>query len=57
MADKVINKGDQKCHYSLNKWVKVRTFYIINDMSEYVALVQLMDNLSNVSHYVTTTGA
>ena len=56
MTDKVRNKYEQ-CHHCSSKQCKIiNSFYIINDMSGYVTLVQLMDNLVNVSHAVTIYG-
>ena len=53
ITDKVINKSEEKFHYILKYWKSINDFYILNDMSEYVKLVQLMKILRNVRNYVT----
>ena len=41
MTDRVQKKGEQKLHYTFKHCKNKRSFDIINDISEYVTLVQL----------------
>ena len=50
MTDIKIRKGDQHLHYKLEQWKKADTFDILNNISEYVTLVQLMYSLCNVNN-------
>ena len=43
-------KGEQNLRYNLKIWNKKDDFGIINNISEYVTLLQLMDSLGNVDH-------
>ena len=45
MKDKLSHKGNQHLRYNLEKLVKKGTFDILNDISENLTLVQLMDTL------------
>ena len=56
MTDKVRNKGGKQHCYSLEQGKLASTFDIINDMSEYVTLVQLVDNPVNLSYAVAIPG-
>ena len=56
MKDKLRHKGEQHLIYNLKKWVKKGTFYILNDISENVTLVQLMDTLGNMNHDISILG-
>ena len=49
-------KVDQKLKYNLTIWKKNDTFDILNDISEDVTLVQLMDSLGNVNHAISVVG-
>ena len=51
IVDKVHNKGDKHWNFNPKIWGKSGTFDIINDMNEYVTLVQLMYNLGDAIHY------
>ena len=42
MLDKERNFGEQHLRYKLEKWKKTDTFDIMNNINEYVTLVQLM---------------
>ena len=56
MTDNVRNKFYEHRRYEVKKRKRRNDFDIINDMSEYLTLIQLMDNLGNVSHAVTMSG-
>ena len=47
------NKGEQSLHYRSEQWNKKRIFDIINNISENVTLVQMIDSLGNVNHAVS----
>ena len=49
------NFGKKHLHYKLEKWKKI-TFGILNNISEHVTLVKLMDSLGNVNHAVNVVG-
>ena len=49
-------KGDRHLHYKLGQWKKNCHFYILNNISKYVTLMQLMDSLGNVNHAVSAFG-
>ena len=40
----------------MEKWKKTGTFDILNNISEYVTLVKLMDLLGNANHAVSVVG-
>ena len=46
-------KGEQNLQYNLTIWKKNDNFDILNDISECVTLVQLMDSLGNVNHTIS----
>ena len=48
-----INKGETKVHYNLIKYKKKGIYKILEDISEHVTLVQLMDALVNVNHAIS----
>ena len=56
MTDEAIKKGYQCLCYKLEQWKKTGTFDILNNISEYLTLVQLMDSLDNVNHAVSVVG-
>ena len=56
MVDKERNKCEQHLHYIFKQWNKIGSFGIINNISEHVALVQLMDSIGNVNHAVSVLG-
>ena len=45
-------KVEQNLRYILTIWKKSNAFGVINDISESVTLVQLMDSLRNVNHAI-----
>ena len=49
-------KYEQRLKYNLNIWNKKNAFDIINEISEYVTLVQLMVSLVNVNHSISIVG-
>ena len=53
MKNKLRHKGEQRLRYNLKKLKNRGTFDILNDMSENVTLVQLMDTLVNVNHDIS----
>ena len=49
-------KGEQNLQYNLTIWKRNDNFDILNDISECVTLVQLMDSLGNVNHAIIIVG-
>ena len=49
-------KGKQRVYYSLRKYKNMGSFKIVTDIGENFTLVQLMDSLSNVNHYISVVG-
>ena len=49
-------KGGQNLQYNLMIWKKNDNFGILNDISEDVTLVQLMDSLGGVNHGISIVG-
>ena len=43
-------KGEHNLQYNLTTWKKNDAFDILNDISEDVTLIQLMDSLGNLNH-------
>ena len=56
MKNKKINKGEAKVHYSLIKYKQKGLYNILEDTSENVTLVQLMDSLVNVNCAISVVG-
>ena len=56
MKNRIIIKGEQKLQQNLNIWNQDDAFDILNDISEDVTLVQLMDSLGNVNHAISILG-
>ena len=54
--DKNIRKEDQHIRYKLHQWKKIGPFDILNNISKYVTLVQLMDSVGNINHAVSVVG-
>ena len=50
------NKGENKVHYNLIKYKKKILYKILEDTSEHVTLVQLMDSLINVNRAISVVG-
>ena len=44
-------------HYELIKYKKMHEYKILEDISENVTLVQLMDSLVNVNHAISVVGS
>ena len=49
-------KREQNLRYNLTIWEKNNAIDILNDISEYVTLVQLMESLGNVNHGISIVG-
>ena len=49
-------KGEQNLRCNLKIWKKNDAFYIVNDISENVTLVQLMDSLGNLNRAISIVG-
>ena len=49
-------KVEQNLRYNLNIWKKNYAFDILNEISEDVTLVQLMDSLGNMNHAISIVG-
>ena len=56
IVDKSINKGDHSLCNKLKKSRKLVTFDILNNISDHVTLVKLMDSLGNINHAVSVVG-
>ena len=52
LKERLCQIGEKNLRYNLNKWIKKGTFYILNNISENITLVQLMDTLGNVNHAI-----
>ena len=50
MLDKTRNFREQGLCYKLYTWKEMGAFDILNNISEHVTLVQIMDSLGNVNH-------
>ena len=55
-SEKKRNKGETKVHYNLIKYKKKGLYKILEDISENVTLVQLMDSLGNMNHAISVVG-
>ena len=51
-----IIKGEHKLYYKLNIFKQKGSVNILNDISEHVALVQLMYSLGNLNHAISVVG-
>ena len=49
-------KGEHKLRYNLIIWKKNYAFDILNEISEDVTLVQLMDSLENMNNAISIVG-
>ena len=49
-------KGEQNLRYNLTIWRKNDDSDVLNDISENVTLVQLMESLVNVNHAISIVG-
>ena len=53
MTSKMHLKGEHHLRYHLKIWNKKGAFGIINDISENIYLVQVMDTLVNMNHAIS----
>ena len=53
MFYKARNFGEKDLRYKLEKWKKMGTFDILNNINKHVKLVQLMDSLGGINHVGT----
>ena len=51
-----IFKGEPKVHYGLMKYKQMGSYKFLEDISENVTLVQLMDSLENVNCVISVVG-
>ena len=56
MSDQARIFGEQHLCYKLEQWQKTGTFDILDNISEYITLVQLINSLGNVNHSVSVVG-
>ena len=56
MVNMVQKEGEKWLCYTFKSWKQSELFDIINYISEYVTLVQLVDTVQNVSHAVSIAG-
>ena len=56
MENREHKKGDQCLRYTFEHWKRSKKFEIINDISEYINLVQLLDTVGNFIHSVSISG-
>ena len=54
--NKKIHVGEDRVKYNLIKYKKIHEYKILEDISENVTLVQLMDSLGNVNHAIIVVG-
>ena len=53
LKNKIRNVGEARVKYNLIKYKKMHEYKILEDISENVTLVQLMDSLGNVNHTIS----
>ena len=53
MTSRMHIKGEEHLRYNPIIWNKNDAFDILNNISEYVTLVNLMDSLGNVNHAIS----
>ena len=56
LKNEELNKDVAKVHYSVVKYKKKGYYDILKDISDHVTLVQFMDYLGNVNHYIIVVG-
>ena len=56
MKNRIKIKVEQNLQYNLTIWKKNNYFDILNEISEDVTLVQLMNSLGNVNHAISVIG-
>ena len=49
-------KDEENLQYSFTIWNKNDAFDVLNDISEDVTLIQLMDSLGNANHAISVVG-
>ena len=49
-------KGEHRLIHNMKAWQKKNASDVINDISEYVTLLQLMESLGNVNHAISIVG-
>ena len=53
MSNRRIIKGEHNLRYNLTIWRENDNFDILNEIIDNVTLVQLMESLGNVNHYIS----
>ena len=56
LKNELRHKGEHYIIYNMNKWKSKGEFDILNDISDNITLVQLMDTLGNVNHTISIIG-
>ena len=56
LKKKKINVGEARVNYNLIKYKNIREYKSLENISENVTLVQLMDSLGNVNHDISVVG-
>ena len=56
MKKKLRHIGEQHLRYNMREWKKKGVFDILNDISEKVTLVQLMDTIGDANHAIGILG-
>ena len=56
MVDKETNKVKWNLRYKQEKWKKIGSYDIINNISKHVTLLQIMEYLGNKNHIVSVIG-
>ena len=56
LKNKKINVGEARVKYNLIKYKKMHEYNFLEDISENVTLVQLMDSLGNMNHAISVVG-
>ena len=56
LKNKKINVGEARLHYNLIKHKKMHEYKSLEDISENINLIKLMDSLGNVDHSISVFG-
>ena len=56
LENQKIFKGEHKLYYNLKMFKQKGYFNILNKISEYVTLVQLLGSIDNVNHDISVSG-
>ena len=56
MTNRTHIKGEQHLRYNMKIWNKKDAFYILNNISEHVTLVKLIDSIENVNNDISIVG-